>query len=59
MRACYHQRLAARTTAPLPLLVMACVVAASGVVIFALQRRVLARYGGLAEAAAAPVRDHL
>src|SRR5262249_20332842 len=45
--------LAARTAAPLPLLVMACVVAASGVVIFAMQRRVLARYGGGAEPPAA------
>jgi hypothetical protein len=40
------QPLAASTTAPLPLLVMACVVVASGVMIFALQRRVLTRYGG-------------
>ncbi len=36
--------------APLPLLVMACVVAGCGVVIFAMQRRVLRRYGGVAEA---------
>lgn len=43
------QQLAASTTAPLPLLVMACVVVASGVVIFALQRRVLTRYGGMTE----------
>ena len=43
------QQLAANTTAALPLLVMACVVVVSGVVIFALQRRLLTRYGGLAE----------
>lgn len=41
------QQLAASTTAPLPLLVMAGVVVATGVMIFALQRRVLGRYGGL------------
>jgi uncharacterized membrane protein len=40
------RQLAASTTA-LPLLVMAGVVAASGVVIFAFQRRVLTRYGGV------------
>jgi uncharacterized membrane protein len=40
------QRLAAGTAGSLPLLVMAALVAASGVVIFTLQRRVLARYGG-------------
>jgi uncharacterized membrane protein len=43
------QQLAASTTAPLSLLVMACVVVASAVVIFALQRRLLMRYGGPAE----------
>jgi hypothetical protein len=40
------QRLAAGTAGPLPLLVMAALVAVSGAVIFAMQRRVLARYGG-------------
>ena len=51
------QTLAARTAAPLPLLVMACVVVASGVVIFAMQRRVLARYEGRAEPSAAADPD--
>jgi uncharacterized membrane protein len=46
------QRLAASTTAPLPLLVMACVVVGCGGVIFAMQRRVLTRYGGVAESGA-------
>jgi uncharacterized membrane protein len=48
------QQLAAETTAPVPLLVMACVVVGSGVVIFALQRRVLGRYAEGAERGAAP-----
>ncbi len=50
------RQLAASTAAPLALLVMACVVVASGVVIFALQRRVLRRYGGPTEPVAAPDR---
>ncbi len=40
------QQLTAVVGWPLPLLVMAVVVAAAGAVIFALQRRILARYGG-------------
>jgi hypothetical protein len=40
------QQLAAVVGWPLPLLVMAFVVAAAGAVIFGLQRRVLTRYGG-------------
>jgi uncharacterized membrane protein len=43
------QRLTATSTAPLPLLGMAAVVALSGAVIFAMQRRILARHGGTNE----------
>lgn len=50
------QQLAAGTTAPLPLLGMATIVALSGVVIFGMQRRVLARYSGVAEPGAAADR---
>lgn len=50
------EQMAASTTVPLQLLVMACVVVASGVVIFGLQRRLLTRYGGLAERVASPDR---
>jgi uncharacterized membrane protein len=50
------QQLAASTTAPLPLLVMAGVVVACGVLIFASQRRILRRYSGVAEPGAAPDR---
>lgn len=39
------KQLTASTPAPLPLLVMACVVAVSGALIFSSQRRVLKRYG--------------
>jgi uncharacterized membrane protein len=40
------QRLGTATTAPLPLLVLATIVALSGAVIFGMQRRVLTRYSG-------------
>ena len=40
------RQIAARTAAPLPLLVMLAIVALSAMVIFAMQARVLARYGG-------------
>jgi uncharacterized membrane protein len=48
------QRFAADTAAPLPLLTMAAIVALSGAVIFGMQRRVLARYGGAARPSASP-----
>jgi uncharacterized membrane protein len=50
------QRFAAGTTAPLPLLGMATLVALSGAVIFGMQRRVLARYSGAAERVASADR---
>jgi uncharacterized membrane protein len=43
------QRLAAGTATPMPLVAMSAVVALSGAVIFGMQTRVLARYGGSPE----------
>jgi uncharacterized membrane protein len=42
------RRWSAATDAPVPLLAMACLVALAGAIIFGVQRRMLARYGGTA-----------